>query len=128
MTSTTASGTSTAGEDKLSAVDDETASLNETESEHRKHCRRNARQRGKSRRHFTALKKTLERSTTSPSPSFMSDMCSVMKGTREVQLLKFQAKVIDIHCICHLISLSFAVKALPIKVNELLVDIFYHLC
>ena len=37
-------------------------------------------------------------------------------------------KIVDIHCICHLMSLCVktAVKAIPLKVDVLLVDIFYH--
>ena len=82
---------------------------------------------------FTALKETLERYSIPFSNllSFTSDTCSVMKGTRGgviAKLRTLQMKVIDIHCICHLISLCVkaAVKALPLKIDEVLVDIFYH--
>lgn len=82
---------------------------------------------------FTALKETLERYNIpfSNLPSFTSDTCSVMKDIRGgviAKLRMLQTKVIDIHCICHLIRLCVkaAVKALPLKVDEVLVDIFYH--
>ena len=52
-----------------------------------------------------------------------------MKGARGgviAKLRTLQPKIIDIHCICHLMSLCVkaAVKALPLKVDEVLVDIF----
>ena len=36
--------------------------------------------------------------------------------------------IIDVHCICHLVSLCVksAVKVPPLKVDDLLVDIYYH--
>jgi hypothetical protein len=57
--------------------------------------------------------------------SFASDTCSVMKGVRSGVIAKLrqrQHKVIDIHCICHLVSLvvKAAVKTLPLKIDELL--------
>ncbi len=60
--------------------------------------------------------------------SFTSDTCNVMKGARGGVIAKLRArqpKVFDIHCICHLIALCLkaAVKAIPMKVDELLVDI-----
>ena len=63
--------------------------------------------------------------------SFTSDTCSVMKGARKgviTYLRKKQPKVLDIHCTCHLVSLSVksATKTLPIKVDEFLIDIYYH--
>ena len=63
--------------------------------------------------------------------SFTSDTCNVMKGFRKGVIAKLRAlqpKVIDIHCICHLVNLCVkaAIKALPIKVDDLLVDIYYH--
>ena len=82
---------------------------------------------------FTALKGTLEQYNIPFNNllSFTSDTCSVMKGTRGgviAKLRMLQKKIIDIHCICHLMSLCVkaAVKALPLKVEEVLVDIFYH--
>ena len=63
--------------------------------------------------------------------SFTSDTCSVMKGARKgviAYLRKEQPKVLDVHCTCHVVSLSIkaVTKTLPIKVDELLVDIYYH--
>ena len=40
--------------------------------------------------------------------SFASDTCNVMKGARKgviARLRQKQAKIIDIHCICHIINL-----------------------
>ncbi len=63
--------------------------------------------------------------------AFVSDTCNVMKGVRNGVIAKIrheQPKVIDIHCICHLVNLCVkaAVKCLPLKVDEILVDIYYH--
>ena len=63
--------------------------------------------------------------------AFASDTCNVMKGVRNGVIAKIhqkQPKVIDIHCICHLITLCVkaAIKSLPIKIDEILVDIYYH--
>ena len=63
--------------------------------------------------------------------SFTYDTCNVMKGARKgviACLHKKQPNVLDIHCTCHLVSLSVktATKTLPIKVDKLLVDIFYN--
>ena len=63
--------------------------------------------------------------------SFASDTCNVMKGARKgviARLRQKQAKIIDIHCICHIINLvvKSAVKTLPLKIDEFLVDVFYH--
>ena len=84
---------------------------------------------------FTALKETLERHHLPFSNliSFTSDTCNVMKGSRGGVISKLrllQPKVIDTHCICHLVNLCVktATKSLPLKVDELLVDIFYHFC
>jgi hypothetical protein len=54
-----------------------------------------------------------------------------MKGHRNGVLAKLQQqqpKVVDIQYNCHVLNLAVraAVKALPLKVDELLVDIFYH--
>ena len=56
---------------------------------------------------------------------------NVMKGARNGVIAKLREKqpqVVDIHCICHLVNLvvKAAVKTLPFKVDELLVDIYYH--
>ena len=63
--------------------------------------------------------------------AFASDTCNVMKGVRNgvaAKIKQEQSKVLDIHCICHVVSLCVkpAVKILPIKVDEMLVDIYYH--
>ena len=60
-----------------------------------------------------------------------SDTCNVMKGARGGVIAKLkekQAKVIDVHCMCHVVNLCVkaATKVLPLKVDELLVDIYYH--
>ena len=60
--------------------------------------------------------------------SFASDTCNVMKGVRNgvsAKIRQEQPKVLDIHCICHVVSLCVksAIKALPIKIDEMLVDI-----
>jgi hypothetical protein len=63
--------------------------------------------------------------------AFASDTCNVMKGVRNGVIAKIrqeQPKILDIHCICHVVSLCVksAVKTLPIKVDEILVDVYYH--
>ena len=63
--------------------------------------------------------------------NFTSDTCNVMKGQKNgviAKLRTLQPKIIDIYCICHLINLCVrtATKQLPLKVDELLVDIYYH--
>ena len=63
--------------------------------------------------------------------SYTSDTCIVMKGARGgviAKLCSVEPKIIDVHCICHLVSLCVksAVKGLPLKVDNLLVDIYYH--
>ena len=63
--------------------------------------------------------------------SFTSDTCNVMKGARGgviAKLRSVQPRILDVHCICHLVSLCLksAVKSLPLKVDDLLVDIYYH--
>ena len=54
-----------------------------------------------------------------------------MKGERGgviAKLCSVKPKLIDVHCTCHLVSLCVksAIKGLPIKINDLLVDIYYH--
>ena len=82
---------------------------------------------------FTALKTTLEvcELPLSNLMSFTSDTCNVMKGKKNgviAKLRTLQPRIIDIDCICHLVSLCVktATKQLPLKVDELLVDIYYH--
>ena len=62
--------------------------------------------------------------------SFTSDTCNIMKGARGgviAKLCSIQPKIIDVHCICHLVSLcaKSAVKGLPLKVDDLLVDTYH---
>ena len=82
---------------------------------------------------FLALKDTLERYDLPLTNimSFTSDTCNVMKGARGgviAKLRSIQPKIIDVNCICHLVNLCVksAVKSLPLKVDDLLVDIYYH--
>ena len=54
-----------------------------------------------------------------------------MKGAHNgviAKLRELQPTIVDISCICHSLNLCVksAVKTLPLKVDELLVDIFYH--
>ena len=54
-----------------------------------------------------------------------------MKGARgevTAKLCKEQPKIVDIHCICHVVNLRVksAVKVLPLKIDDLLVDVYYH--
>ena len=54
-----------------------------------------------------------------------------MKGARGgviAKLKSVQLKIIDVYCICQLVSLCVksAVKALLLKIDDLLVDIYYH--
>lgn len=53
------------------------------------------------------------------------------EGTRNgviAKIRELQPNVIDIHCICHLVDLCVkaAVKTLPLKVDDLIVDVYYH--
>ena len=82
---------------------------------------------------FSALVQTLHKYNVPFSHliSFVSDTSSVMKGIRGGVIAKLrgvQPKVIDVHCICHLVSLvvKATVKTILIKVDELLVDVYYH--
>ena len=73
---------------------------------------------------FTALKDCLE-SHNIPFTnllSFTSDTCNVMKGVRGGVIAKLRAvqpSIIDVHCVCHLLSLCVkaAVKTLPLKIG-----------
>ena len=54
-----------------------------------------------------------------------------MKGAKNGVIAKLRAKqpkVIDVHCICHAVDLcvKLAVKALLLKVDDLLIDLYYH--
>ena len=63
--------------------------------------------------------------------AFNSDTANVMFGKKNSvvsRLKEVQPLLIDLGCICHLESLCAvaAVKSLPVNVEELLIDIFYH--
>ena len=82
---------------------------------------------------FLSLKQTLEKYRLSFDNlvSFTSDTCNVMKGARGGVIAKLrqeQPEVIDVYCICHVVNLCVkaAIKVIPVKVDELLVDIFFH--
>ena len=80
---------------------------------------------------FTALKSALE---VHQLPylnlmRFTSDTCNVMKGKKNsviTKLRELQPRIMDIDCVRHLVSLCVktVTKQLPLKVNELLVDIY----
>lgn len=44
------------------------------------------------------------------------------------KLNELQSNIIDVNCICHLLNLCVksAIKTLPLKVDDLMVDVFYH--
>ena len=82
---------------------------------------------------FSGLEETLKKYHLSfdKMVSFTSDTCNVMKGARGGVIAKLRTKqpnVLDVHCICHVVNLCVktAVKAIPIKVDDLLVEIYYH--
>ena len=82
---------------------------------------------------FSAPKDTLERNCLCLTNvlSFTSDTCNVMKGGRGGAIAKLrsvQPKIVEVYCICHLVSscVKSAVKPLPLKVDDLLVDTYYH--
>ena len=63
--------------------------------------------------------------------SFMSDNCSVMKGSRNSVITRIREKnphIFDMGCVCHLANLCTvaAVKTLPLPVEDLLVDVYFH--
>ena len=58
----------------------------------------------------------------------MSDTTNVMKGARSgvQKLIKNEIPTLyDVGCICHLADLT-ALKALPVDIDQLFIDIFYH--
>ena len=62
---------------------------------------------------------------------FISDNCSVMKGKNSSVLSHLKEKqpnIMDIGCICHLANLccAAAVKTIPLPVEELILDIYWH--
>ena len=62
---------------------------------------------------------------------FSSDSASVMVGKRNSVLsrvLERQPKLFSLACVCHLAALGAAagLKAFPLSIDQLLIDIFYH--
>ena len=62
---------------------------------------------------------------------FASDTASVMVGKRNSvlsRLLEKQPKLFSLGCLCHLAALcaSAAMKKLPVSIDNMLIDIFYH--
>ena len=79
---------------------------------------------------FSALKSSLAQFGVdfSRAISFMSDTTNVMKGARSgVQKLK-NPFLYDVGCICHLADLTVkaGMEVLPVDIDQLFVDIFYH--
>ena len=63
--------------------------------------------------------------------AFVNDNCKTLIVKRNSVVTKIKAKnsaVFDIGCVCHLVNLCTVagVKALPVPVEDLLVDVFYH--
>ena len=82
---------------------------------------------------FRALKSSLEKHGLSfeKAVSFMSDTTNVMKGARSgvQKLIKCEIPTLyDVGCICHLADLTVkaGLKALPVDIDQLFIDIFYH--
>ena len=62
---------------------------------------------------------------------YASDTASVMVGVRNSVLSRLrskQPKLFSLGCLCHLAALcaSAALKKLPVSIDNLLIDIFYH--
>ena len=62
---------------------------------------------------------------------YASDTCSVMVGAHNSVLSRLrekQPKVFSLGCLCHLAALcvAAAIKTLPVAVDNLLIDIYYH--
>lgn len=62
---------------------------------------------------------------------YASDTASVMVGVHNSVLSRVrskQPKVFSLGCVCHLAALcaAAALKKLPVSIDELLIDIFYH--
>ena len=82
---------------------------------------------------FAAVNKVFEQKNIpwSNVMAFASDNCSVMKGKHNSVLSRVkevQPTVLDIGCICHLANLCCvnAIKKIPLPVEDLLVDIYFH--
>ena len=82
---------------------------------------------------FQALKSSLEKHGLSfeKAVAFMSDTTNVMKGARSgvQKLIKNEIPTLyDVGCICHLADLTVkaGLKALPVDIDQLFVDVFYY--
>ena len=82
---------------------------------------------------FEALKTSLSNHDLdfSKAVAFMSDTTNVMKGARSgVQKLikRENPSLYDVGCICHLANLTIkaGLESLPIDIDQLFVDVFYH--
>ena len=82
---------------------------------------------------FRALKSSLEKHGLSfeKAVAFMSDTTNVMKGARSgvQKLIKNEIPALyDVGCICHLADLTVkaGLKALPVDIDQLFIDIFYY--
>jgi hypothetical protein len=82
---------------------------------------------------FDALKSSLSKHGLdfSKSVAFMSDTTNVMKGARSgVQKLirNEHPNIYDVGCICHLADLTVkaGMKALPVDIDKLFIDVFYY--
>ena len=82
---------------------------------------------------FSALKSSLAQFCVdfSRAISFMSDTTNVMKGARSgvQKLIKNENPFLyDVGCICHLADLTVkaGMEVLPVDIDQLFVDIFYH--
>ena len=82
---------------------------------------------------FSALKASLHKFglTFSKAVSFMSDTTNVMKGARSgvKKLIKDENPFLhDVGCICHLADLVIkaGLETLPVDIDQLFIDIFYH--
>ena len=79
---------------------------------------------------FQALKSSLEKHGLR-AVAFMSDTTNVMKGARSgvQKLIKNEIPTLyDVGCICHLADLTVkaGLKALPVDIDQLFVDVFYY--
>ena len=82
---------------------------------------------------FASIKSTLEKYNLPFSNllCFTSDTCNTMKGARDGVISKLrveQFKIEFVYCICHLVNLyvKAATKTMSLKIDEFLVDIYYH--
>ena len=81
---------------------------------------------------FDALKSSLSNNGLdfTNAISFMSDTTNVMKGARSgvQKLIKDEHPAIYVGCICHLADLTIkaGLEELPIDIDQLFIDVFYH--